>query len=118
MGELKTQIFDTNTTEWEDRPNKAAGNSYKRMMLHTDDDTGMRVNLADYPAGFTTPRHEHPCGHGMFVLEGTLHTPQGDYGPGTFVWYPEGVVTEHGATENEHVKVLFITNKAFDIFYK
>jgi hypothetical protein len=51
------------------------------------------------------------------VLEGKLVTHKGTFGPGTFVWFPEGEVMEHGAGPAEDVTVLFITNKAFRIDY-
>ena len=54
----------------------------------------------------------------MYVLEGTLVTHEGDYGPGSFVWFPEGPEMQHGATAEEPVTVLFITNKPFDIHYR
>lgn len=63
------------------------------------------------------PRHTHPCAHGMYVLEGTL-AQQGQYGPGHFVWFPEDLMMEHGATASGDVTVLFITNKRFDIRYE
>ena len=53
----------------------------------------------------------------MYVLEGTLVTHQGKYPPGTFVWFPEGEVMEHGASAEGDVTVVFITNKAFRIDY-
>ena len=54
----------------------------------------------------------------MYVLEGTLVTHDGQYGPGHFVWFPEGSVMEHGATAEQDVTVLFITNKPFEIHYR
>ncbi len=75
------------------------------------------VRLVRYPAGVINPRHTHPCGHGMYVLEGTLVTHAGTFGPGTFVWFPEGEVMEHGASIEGDVTVLFVTNKAFRIDY-
>jgi hypothetical protein len=53
----------------------------------------------------------------MYVLEGTLVTHAGRHGPGTFVWCPEGLEMEHGATPESDVTVLFITNKPFEIRY-
>ena len=70
-----------------------------------------------YPAGIINPHHTHPCGHGMFVLEGTLVTHKGSFQPGTFVWFPEGEVMEHGASPEGDCTVLFITNKSFRIDY-
>jgi quercetin dioxygenase-like cupin family protein len=59
----------------------------------------------------------HPCAHGMYVLEGTLVTHEGQFSPGSFVWFPEGETMEHGATAQQDVVVLFITNKPFEIHY-
>ena len=53
----------------------------------------------------------------MFVLEGTLVTHQGAFAPGNFVWFPEGVVMEHGASAEADVTVVFITNTRFEIHY-
>jgi len=41
----------------------------------------------------------------------------GNVGPGGFVWFPEGTLMQHGATAEEDVVVLFITNKKFDIHF-
>ncbi len=54
----------------------------------------------------------------MYILEGTLVTHAGNYGPGTFVWFPEATMMEHGATAAADVTVLFITNKPFEIHYQ
>ena len=83
----------------------------------SDPDTGMSVQMIKYEAGFTNPWHRHNCAHGIYVLEGTLKTHAGIFGPGNFVWFPEGMLMEHGATEDGDVTTLFITNKPFDIRY-
>ena len=41
----------------------------------------------------------------------------GTFGPGEFVWYDEGVEMTHGASDEEDVDILFITNKALDMNY-
>jgi hypothetical protein len=33
------------------------------------------------------------------------------------VWFPEGGIMEHGATQDEDCTFLFITNKPFDIHF-
>ena len=83
-----------------------------------DPETGVTVRLVKYPAGFTNIWHTHPCAHGMFVLEGTLVTHEGSFGPGSFVWFPEGMKMEHGAMQDNDVTVLFLTNKKFEIHYQ
>jgi quercetin dioxygenase-like cupin family protein len=110
--------FDTGSLPWEERFNEKIGRALYRKNLIEDPDTGMEVRLVRYPAGVINPLHTHPCAHGMYVLEGTLATNAGSYGPGSFVWFPEGAEMEHGATAEADVTVLFITNKRFEIHYR
>ncbi|MCZ0985437.1 cupin domain-containing protein [Streptomyces diastatochromogenes] len=79
--------------------------------------TGMEVLKVVYRAGFTNPWHTHNCAHGIYVLDGTLTTHQGDYPAGSFVWFPEGGTMTHGAGDDGDCTFLFITNKPFDIQY-
>ena len=103
--------------EWEEEKNAKAGRSLYKKELIQDDDTGMLVTVTKYPAGFINPKHDHPCAHGMYILKGILHTSRGDFGQGSFVWFPEGEIMWHGATEDQDVEVVFITNKKFEINY-
>jgi quercetin dioxygenase-like cupin family protein len=102
---------------WQERFNEKLGRALYRKDLYTDPASGKEIRLVRYPAGVINPAHTHPCGHGMYVLEGTLVTHAGRYGPGSFVWFPEGEVMEHGASAEGDVTVVFITNKAFRIDY-
>ena len=77
----------------------------------------MMVLKMVYRAGFTNPWHSHFCGHGFYVLDGILDTHQGQYGPGSWVWFPEGGVMYHGATKEQDCTFLFITNKKFTIHF-
>lgn len=115
--EQKPIAIDTSTVEWEERFNEKLGRSLFRKNLFEDAETGMEIRLVRYPAGVVNPWHTHPCAHGMYVLEGTLATNTGTFGPGTFVWFPEGSVMQHGATPEADVTVLFVTNKPFRIDY-
>jgi quercetin dioxygenase-like cupin family protein len=108
---------DAGQMPWQERFNDKIGRALFRKDLYTDPQSGMEIRLVRYPAGVINPAHTHPCGHGMYVLEGTLVTHKGRYGPGCFVWFPEGEVMEHGASADGDVVVVFITNKAFRIDY-
>lgn len=108
---------DANRLPWEERFNERIGRALFRKELFSDPETGMMVRLVRYPQGVINPAHTHPCGHGMYVLEGKLVTHKGVYGPGSFVWFPEGEVMEHGASAEGDVTVVFITNKPFRIDY-
>jgi quercetin dioxygenase-like cupin family protein len=108
---------DSLAMPWEERFNERIGKSLYRKNLFTDPETGMEIRLVRYPAGIINPLHTHPCAHGMYVLEGTLVTHAGAFGPGSFVWFPEGEAMEHGASADADVVVVFITNKPFRIDY-
>jgi len=109
--------IDTAAQPWEERHNEKLGRAIFRKDLYTDPETGAEIRLVRYPAGLVNPAHTHPCGHGLYVLEGELVTHKGRFGPGSFVWFPEGEVMEHGAGPAGDVTVLFVTNKRFRIDY-
>jgi quercetin dioxygenase-like cupin family protein len=117
MNESKLIVIDTHAAPWEERFNDKIGRALFRKELYVDPETGALIRLVRYPAGVINPSHTHPCGHGMYVLEGKLVTHAGTFGPGSFVWFPEGEVMEHGASSEGDVVVLFVTNKAFRIDY-
>lgn len=113
------ESFSINTASmaWEERPNPKVGRSLYRKKLIEDYDTGMKINILKYPAGFVTPLHRHHCAHGIYVMEGILKTAEGTFGPSSFIWFTEGDIAEHGATAESDVIVMFITNKTFNIEY-
>ena len=117
MGTLDMIAIDTNTHPWQERLNEKTGRALYRKPLLQDPDTGMEILVVRYPAGVTIPWHTHPCAHGMYILDGTLVTHAGSFGPGSFVWFPEGMEMSHGATAESDVTMLFITNKPMAINY-
>jgi quercetin dioxygenase-like cupin family protein len=118
MADSKLVSIDTAALPWEERYNEFLGKTLYRKNLITDPETGMEIRIVKYPAGVINKLHTHPCAHGMYVLEGTLVTHAGQFGPGNFIWFPEGETMEHGATAEQDVVVLFITNKPFEIHYQ
>lgn len=114
---LQEKVIDSNKMLWEDRYNPRMDmKSYRKLFLN-DPDSGVYFHLRHYPAKFRTPWHKHPMAHGMYVLKGLLKTNEGEYGPGNFVWSPEGLISEHGGADDQDVYLLFITNKKYDIEY-
>jgi quercetin dioxygenase-like cupin family protein len=109
--------LDTNDLPWEHRANPRVPGPIYRKLLHTDEETGVLFQLVRYPRGVVNPDHTHPCAHAIFVLEGTLVTHKGRFGPGSFVWFPEGEVMWHGATAEDDVTVLLVSNKPFSIHH-
>ncbi|MBR0462350.1 MAG: cupin domain-containing protein [Erysipelotrichaceae bacterium] len=120
MEELMQRFsLDTNTMKWDEQISRSTGQVLlKKHLLRSDEDTGMSIEIITYPKGYINKWHTHPCAHAMYVLEGRLRTDDGKtYGPGEFVYFPEGDVMRHGATEEEDCVILFITNKAFEMIY-
>lgn len=118
MHDLKVRAVGVTKMDWvEDVCPPTGGKYYVKVLASSAEGDGIDVFCVKYPKGYTTVWHTHPCAHGIYVLEGTLKTHEGLYGPGSFVWLPEGLLMEHGATEKEDVTFLFICNKAFGIDY-
>jgi quercetin dioxygenase-like cupin family protein len=113
----KIEVVDPSKVEWSETLIEHIGRPFYIKPLLNEPETGMGVVMLRYPAGFTNPHHTHPCGHGMYVLEGKLVTHRGEFGPGTFVWFPEGETMQHGASPDQDMVALFITNKPFGIEY-
>lgn len=114
---VQLTTIDTDSAPWEMLHIAQTGADIPHKPLFHDDETGVTTFLIKYIAGFTNTWHTHPCAHGMFVLDGVLKTHEGEFGPGSFVWFPEGGWMQHGATADQDVTLLFITNKEFDIVY-
>jgi len=114
-------ISSVDTCEWNHSPNDF-GKPRSKQRLATDPYMGAYVEHIIYRAGTVTYRHTHSCAHGIYVLSGTLLTNGREYKPGTMVWFPQGSIMEHGATEREDCEVLFFytgvsVNRPFDITY-
>ncbi|MBB6584834.1 cupin domain-containing protein [Ralstonia solanacearum] len=109
--------IDTNHAAWQALPIPELDVTILAKPLFADGSGGMTVSKVRYPAGFINKTHWHNCAHGMYVLDGVLVTSEGSFGPGSFVWFPEGKVMFHGAQEDSDVTFLFITDKPFDIHY-
>lgn len=110
-------VFTAEEIRPEDYPldKPITGVLYEQVLLD-DPDTGMTVAKIIYPKGFTVPLHTHKCGHGYYILKGTLVTSEGNYGPGSFVWFKEGAQMVHGAGE-EPVEAIVFVNKPFELTF-
>jgi len=82
------QSFDSNAMPWGELYIEQLKLGVPLKAFVSDPDTGMSVQMIRYAAGFTNPWHRHNCAHGIYVLDGTLRTHAGTFGPGSFVWFP------------------------------
>jgi len=115
MSDIVLKSEDINVREHK-RVSKNTGNITYEQYLLEDPDTKMIIKQLVYPKGTITKWHTHDCAHGIYVLDGVLHTNLGDFDKGSFVWFEEGSKAFHGG-KDEDVEVLFITNKEFNIKY-
>jgi quercetin dioxygenase-like cupin family protein len=114
---IKITAKDTSRMPWEIFEVPQINAKIPVKLLEASPESGFLVAVIRYQAGFTNTWHTHPHAHGFYVLDGVLKTHQGEFGPGNFVWFPEGGWMEHGATAVTDVTALFITNKPFGISY-
>jgi quercetin dioxygenase-like cupin family protein len=70
MSPDKFFAIDTAVQSWDERSNPMLSKAIFRKDPHTDPETGAEIRLVRYPAGLVNPAHTHPCGHGVYVLEG------------------------------------------------
>ena len=91
--------------------------TYFMKPLFRDPRSGQTVMLVRYPPGQINPAHSHPVGHGMYVLQGSLVTHRGTFGPNTLVWFPPGEVMWHGAGPDDELIALFMVGRNFSTRY-
>ena len=51
---------------------------------------GHTTSIVRFEAGSSFPRHGHPLGEEILVLDGVFSDEHGDYGPGTYIRNPPG----------------------------
>ena len=105
--ELKQIVHQLDRMQWIPMHDDATPGDFFDKPLPVDEKLGLCVTR--YPKGYYKTWHRHEMGHGIFVLEGKLRTEDGVYGPGSFVWFPKGMVTRHGATDEEDCLFLFVS---------
>ncbi len=93
---VKLTVADSSRMPWEMFHVEQTGADIPSKTLFSDPKTGLTVIMLRYAAGFTNTWHTHPHAHGIYVLDGVLATHEGEFGPGNFVWFPEGGWMEHG----------------------
>ncbi len=88
---------DTNSLDWS--PTSWAG--IYRKVLRNDAETGARASLLKFDANTRMPKHMHPAGEEVFVLEGRVRFEDSWYETGYYLYSPPGssddVFTDTGA---------------------
>ena len=84
--ELASRFVDVPNMPWE----KTAYPGVTQKTLLVDKATGLITALMKMEPGASLPDHEHVKIEQTWVLEGSLHCPEGECHPGQFVWRPAG----------------------------
>lgn len=83
---LASRFVDVEKLPWE----KTKFEGIEQKVLLSDRKTGLFTALMKLAPGARLPDHEHVLIEQTYVLEGTLHCPEGVCRPGEFVWRPAG----------------------------
>lgn len=80
-------VILNDSQEWQSSP--AAGVDRKRL-AREDSESGHATSVVRYAAGASFPKHPHPKGEEILVLDGVFSDHTGDYGPGSYLRNPPG----------------------------
>jgi anti-sigma factor ChrR (cupin superfamily) len=80
--------IDTDNLDWE--PSPGGHVLRKRLHLVGRPEAGQVTSLVRYQPGATFPRHDHPEGEEILVLDGIFSDEHGDWPAGTYLLNPEG----------------------------
>ena len=83
---LKSRFVDVDAMPWE--PSRFPGIETKTLLV--DRESGLLTVLMRMAPGSRLPDHEHVLIEQTWVIEGRLVDPDGEAGPGSFVWRPAG----------------------------
>jgi len=84
-----TTIIDPETIEWtpaEELP------GIMIKVLSNDKESGALAAIVKFPAGYSEPKHAHPCGHDILIIKGKLvNTENGqEVSKGMYFYAPKG----------------------------
>lgn len=88
-GDLSARIaVDTRQLSWTASPSPTVWR--KRLHLVGPLEAGQVTSVVRFDAGAQFPRHDHPEGEEILVLEGVFSDEQGDWPAGSYLLNPEG----------------------------
>lgn len=88
-GDLSVRVaVDTQSLEWTPSPSGTVWR--KRVHRVGPPESGQVTSVVRYEAGARFPKHDHPGGEEILVLEGIFSDEHGDWPAGTYLLNPEG----------------------------
>ena len=83
----KPVAINTQDLEWQPSPKAGV---WRKLLAREEAERGHATSIVRYDAGAKFPKHEHPQGEEILVLEGTFSDETGDYPAGSYLRNPEG----------------------------
>jgi anti-sigma factor ChrR (cupin superfamily) len=80
-------MINTNDLPWQPSP---VSGVWRKPMAREEAERGHATSIVRYDAGASFPRHGHPLGEEILVLEGIFSDEHGDFGAGTYFRNPPG----------------------------
>ena len=88
--------IDTRTLAWQPSPVQGV---WRKPLAREDAERGHATSLVRFDAGASFPRHDHPGGEEILVLEGTFSDEFGDFPAGTYLRNPPGFRHRSGSRD-------------------
>ena len=104
----KDIVIDTNKMDWVVSPSVGV---LRKPLAREEQESGHATSIVQYQAGSSFPRHEHPFGEEILVLDGIFSDEYGDFGPDTYIRNPPG--TGHAPFSKDGC-ILFVKLHQFD----
>lgn len=101
-------VVETARQDWIVSP---SGKVWRKPLEREAAERGHTTSIVRFEAGSSFPRHEHPLGEEILVLDGVFSDEHGDYGPGTYIRNPPG--SGHSPFSREGCE-LFVKLDQFD----
>lgn len=80
-------VLDTASMPWQGSP---SGGVDRRPLAREEAERGHATSVVRYRPGAAFPRHEHPLGEEILVLDGVFSDETGDYPAGSYLRNPPG----------------------------
>ena len=103
-------VVETARQDWMTSP---SSNVWRKPLEREAAGHGHTTSIVRFEAGSSFPRHEHPLGEEILVLDGVFSDEHGDYGPGTYIRNPPG--STHSPFSREGCELFVKLDVAGDI---
>ena len=80
-------VIDTNDLPWQPSPVPGV---WRKPLAREEAERGHATSVVRYDPGASFPRHGHPLGEEILVLEGVFSDERGDFGTGSYFRNPPG----------------------------